>query len=466
MIINKKDALVAIDVALSTGGDFAEVFAEDSYLTSLNMIAGKIENALSGRDHGAGIRIFKGTTSVYVYTNDTSLEGLIDAAQQAAAAIGTGEKLGIDVILKTRTFDNINKIVIVPTTIDIQKKVKKVKEAYNAAKSYDNLIGQVSVTYGERFQKIQIVNSEGCYAQDERTRIRLYTTSVATNGSENQTGSIGPGAQKGFEFFDDIDPEYYGKEASRTALTMLKADLCPAGKMMVAIENGFGGVIFHEACGHSLEATSVAKGQSVFCGKMGQKIASDLVTAIDDSTIPNGWGSFNIDDEGEKSRKNILIENGILKNYLIDKLNARRMNAEPNGCSRRQSYAYAPTSRMSNTYIAAGKSSDKEIISSIDEGLYCAQMGGGSVNPITGDFNFSVQEGYLIKNGEIDKPVRGATLIGKGSEIIMRIDMVGKNLKMGQGMCGSSSGSLAADVGQPLIRVSQIAVGGRQEGVS
>jgi TldD protein len=243
---------------------------------------------------------------------------------------------------------------------------------------------------------------------------------------------------------------------------MLKADPCPPGKLPVAIENGFGGVIFHEACGHSLEATSVAKGQSVFCDMLGKKIASEVVTAVDDSTIPNGWGSYNIDDEGEASRKNVLIENGILKSYLVDKLNGRRMNMPSTGSGRRQSYAYAPTSRMSNTYIAAGESLDKEIISSINDGLYCAQMGGGSVNPITGEFNFSVQEGYLIKNGAIDKPVRGATLIGKGSDVIKNIDMVGKEMKTGQGMCGSISGSLPADVGQPLIRVSEITVGGRQ----
>lgn len=466
MIISKTDAKVALEAALATGGDFAEVFVEDSDMTSLNMIAGKIENALSGRDHGAGIRIFKGTNSVYVFTNDTTREGLVEAAGKAAAAIPKSEALGIDIVLKTRTYDTINPIAIPPSNVGIDKKVEKVKAAYHSAKDYDELIGQVSTSYAERCQRVQIANSEGCFVEDERTRLRLYTTAVATNGTENQTGTTGPGAHMGFEIFDSIDPVYYGREAARSAVTMLKADLCPAGKMMVAIENGFGGVIFHEACGHSLEATSVAKGQSVFCGKLGQKIASDLVTAIDDATIPNAWGSFNVDDEGSKSRKNVLIENGILKSYLVDKLNGRRMNVESNGCGRRQSYSYAPTSRMSNTYIAAGKSTDKEIISSINDGLYCAQMGGGSVNPVTGDFNFSVQEGYLIKNGAIDKPVRGATLIGKGTEILMNIDMVGKNLERGQGMCGSASGSIPTDVGQPLIRVSEITVGGRQGGNS
>jgi len=232
--------------------------------------------------------------------------------------------------------------------------------------------------------------------------------------------------------------------------------------MVVAIDNGFGGVIFHEACGHSLEATSVAKGNSEFAGKLGQKIASDKVTAIDDGTLPNEWGSLNIDDEGNPTRKNVLIEKGILKGYMIDKLNGRRMNMEPTGSSRRQSYKYAPTSRMTNTYIAPGDDENEEIIKSIDYGLYAKKMGGGSVNPVTGEFNFAVLEGYMVKNGKIDTPVRGATLIGKGSEILKKIDMVGKELDLAAGMCGSVSGSVPTNVGQPLIRVSEITVGGRE----
>jgi len=242
---------------------------------------------------------------------------------------------------------------------------------------------------------------------------------------------------------------------------MLHADPCPAGKMPVAIDNGFGGVIFHEACGHSLEATSVAKGNSVFAGKLGQKIASDKVTAIDDGTMPNLWGSLNIDDEGMPTRRKVLIEKGILKGYMIDKLNSRRMNMEPTGSSRRESYKYAPTSRMTNTFIAAGEYSNEAIIGSISNGLYAKKMGGGSVNPVTGEFNFAVMEGYLIKNGKIDKPVRGATLIGKGHEVLMNIDMVGRDMQQAQGMCGSVSGSVPTNVGQPMIRVSEITVGGR-----
>jgi TldD protein len=242
---------------------------------------------------------------------------------------------------------------------------------------------------------------------------------------------------------------------------MLHAGYIKAGTMPVAIENGFGGVIFHEACGHSLEASSVALGQSQFAGKLGQKIANEKVTAIDDGTIPNGWGSVNIDDEGTPAQKKILIENGILKSYMVDKLNGRRMGMESTGSSRRQGYAYVPTSRMTNTYIAAGTDEDEDIIASMEYGLYAKEMGGGSVNPVTGQFNFSVLEGYVVKNGKICEPVRGASLVGKGSDIIMNIDMVGKHVARAQGMCGASSGSVPTDVGQPLIRVSSITVGGR-----
>ena len=223
----------------------------------------------------------------------------------------------------------------------------------------------------------------------------------------------------------------------------------------------FGGVIFHEACGHSLEASGVAYGQSQFAGKLGQKIANEKVTAIDDGTIPNAWGSINIDDEGTPARKNVLIENGVLKSYMIDKFNGRRMGMESTGNARRQSYAYTTTSRMTNTYIAPGNDKNEDIIASIEYGLYAKEMGGGSVNPVTGEFNFAVNEGYLIRNGKICEPVRGASLVGKGSDVIQNIDMVGSDLDMGQGMCGSSSGSVPTNVGQPLVRVSSITVGGR-----
>lgn len=459
-MISKNILQEVLAKALFTGGDFAEIFVEDTVNNSINMINGKVENAVSGRDFGVGIRIFKGFRSVYAYTNNSSRESLLDTAYKAACAIGDGKE-AIDINLMERITTNIHPILYVPSSISSIKKVNVMKQAYGAAKSYSNEISQVTVAYKDIDQKVLIANSEGLLTEDRRINTRIFINSIASNGTENQTGIENPGRRMGFEMFDVVDVEHFGREASRVAVTMLHATPCPSGKMTVAIDNGFGGVIFHEACGHSLEATAVAKGNSVFAGKLGQKIASEKVTAIDDGTMPNLWGSLNIDDEGTPTRRKVLIEKGILKGYMIDKLNARRMNMEPTGSSRRESYKYAPTSRMTNTFIAAGDDSNEAIIASINNGLYAKKMGGGSVNPVTGEFNFAVREGYLVKNGKIDIPVRGATLIGKGSEILFNIDMVGKDMQQGQGMCGSASGSVPTNVGQPMIRVSEIIVGGR-----
>jgi TldD protein len=277
-----------------------------------------------------------------------------------------------------------------------------------------------------------------------------------------QTGGKGPGAQKGFEFFsEEINFKEMALDAAKTAIAMLDADECPSGEMPVIIDNGFGGVIFHEACGHGLEATSVAKNLSVFSGKKGQKVASDIVNAFDDGTIEGAWGSGNFDDEGNKTRRTQLIKNGVLMNYLVDNFNGRAMNEPGNGACRRESYKFQPTSRMSNTFIGNGTSTKEEIIAATKFGLYAKSLGGGSVNPATGDFNFAVNEGYLVEDGKITKPVKGATLIGSGKDTLLKIDMVGNDLKRAQGMCGSSSGSIPADVGQPTIRVSEMTVGGR-----
>ena len=459
-MLSREVAQRVLGRCLITGGDFAEIFEEDTINNTIGILNGKVENSVGGRSYGIGIRIFKGLKSVYAYTNNNSLSSLLDVAYKAALALGEAEEEK-NIVLDCTSIKSEHPIIYIPSSIGINKKIGVMKIAYNAAKDYSSEISQVGVNYIDKEQNVLIANTEGLYVEDKRVRTRLTINSVASLNGENQTGFEGPGRHMGFEMFNYIDPEYYGKEASRIACTMLHAKNCPAGKMTVAIDNGFGGVIFHEACGHSLEATSVAKGNSVFTGKLGEQIASTKVTAIDDGTIPNAWGSLNIDDEGNKTQRNVLIENGILKSYMIDRLNGRRMGMAPTGSGRRQSYKYAPTSRMTNTYIANGDDSPEEIIKSISDGLYAKKMGGGSVNPVTGEFNFAVSEGYIVKNGEIQEPVRGASLIGKGSEILMNIDMVGNNMTQGQGMCGSSSGSIPTNVGQPMIRVSEITVGGR-----
>ena len=450
-----------LNEALSTGGDFAEIFVEKKNNCGLFMIDGKIESSLSGRDFGIGIRIFKDLYSVYGYTNDMTEENLLKTARKIAEAV-KGTRADITINLLKQDIENYNKIEIYPETVLKKNKIDIMRRGYAAAKEYDSEISQVRVSYSDSKQNILVANSEGIWAEDERVRGRIRIESVASNGTEMQTGSMGPGASKGFEFFEKMDIESYGREASRIAKTILHADYSPSGKMPVIIDNGFGGVIFHEACGHGLEATSVAKGNSVFAGKIGEMIASPVVSAVDDGTIPNEWGTINIDDEGTPSRRNLLIENGILKGYMIDKLNGRRMGMASTGSGRRESYKYAPTSRMTNTFILNGKSSLNEMISSVEKGIYAKYMGGGSVNPATGNFNFAVMEGYLIEKGKITSPVRGATLIGSGSEILKKIEMVGNNLAYGQGMCGSVSGSICTNVGQPAIKVSEITVGGRK----
>lgn len=460
-MIEKSILQEVLNEALKTGGDFAEIYIEQNDISTALMTDNKVESVLSGKDFGAGVRIFSGFKSVYAYTNDLSREGLLKIAKDASYAISGLNKIDSKDFIKL-DYTNNHPIIYYPGQVNISKKVAKVKEAYSVAKNYSDEIKQVSVRYLDNDKRVLIVNSEGLYAEDRRVRTRMAIEAVASDGNENQTGFFGPGRAMGFEFFENVDIEWHAKEAARIAVTMLHADLCPSGVMPVVIDNGFGGVIFHEACGHSLEATSVAKGHSVFANKIGEKIASDVVTAIDDGTLKNEWGSSNIDDEGNPTQRNVLIENGILKGYMIDKLNGRRMNMAPTGSSRRESYKYAPTSRMTNTFIAPGNSTPDEIIKSTEYGLYAKYMGGGSVNPVTGEFNFAVNEAYLIKDGRIDRPVRGATLIGKGSQVLLDIDMVGNNLALGQGMCGSVSGSVPANVGQPMIRVKKITVGGRK----
>ncbi len=451
-----------LDAAMSRGGDFAEIFIEDRFNTAISLSSGDIEKSLSGRDFGVGIRIFKGLKSIYVYTNNVEEENLIKLAKEAALGLKK-EDVNKKIELMKIEVKNNHIIRKYPASVLSSEKIELMKRAYNKANQYDELIKQVKVNYMDYDKKIMIVNSEGLNKTDRRTRSRIFVTSIAEKDGEMQTGSDSIGAHKGFELYDGEVVDDVAIEASRVAKAMILADKCPSGKMDVVIDNGFGGVIFHEACGHGLEATSVAKGNSVFAGKLGEKVASEIVTAIDDGTLKNEWGSSNIDDEGNPTTKNILIENGILKNYMVDKFNGRRMEMRATGSSRRQSYKYAPTSRMTNTYIANGKSTKEEIIKNTENGLFARKMGGGSVNPMTGEFNFSVMEGYIIKNGKIERPVRGASLIGKGSEVLNRIDMVGNNFKFGQGMCGSISGSIPVNVGQPTIRVKDITVGGVKE---
>ncbi len=462
-MVDKKVASEVISAVLEEGADFAELFIEDKYSTNVNMVNGDIDNALSGKNFGVGIRAFKENLGVYGYTNDISKDTLLKVAKKVGKATNATGREQKSLDFTDQELENKHYFRVSPEEVGSREISRLMEEAHNGANFYSETITQVMVRFLSYDQKVWIYNSEGLSTSDRRVRTRLIIMAVATKDGVKETGFYGPGAGMGFEFFDIVNPYDAGVRAGRIASRMVEADYAPAGKMPVIIANEFGGVIFHEACGHSLEATSVSKGSSVFAGKIGEKIAADCVSAVDDGTIPNAWGSANIDDEGNPTRRNLLIDKGILKGYLVDKLNGRRLQMEPTGSSRRQGYKYAPTSRMSNTFILSGNYYPEEIISNTEYGLYARSMGGGSVVPATGEFNFSIREGYLIKNGRIHKPVRGATLVGKGSEIIKKIDMVGNDLERGQGMCGSASGLIPADVGQPTLRVSELTVGGRNE---
>ena len=458
-MLNQNDIRAVLDAALQAGGDMAELFFEDTLRNTLEYRDGRVETALAGRDYGAGLRVMLGNNCAYAYTCDVSPAGLKEAAVSVAQAVGSARGLtGRDFVIQPPRA--MMAAQIAPMGVEAKKRAAIAKTAYDRARAYSPEIVQASCTLADITQRVLIANSEGIWAEDERVRSRLVVQGIAGNANEMQTGFEGPGAGQGFEFFENLDVEQMALEAAKTAVVMLHAPFCPAGRMDVAIDGGFGGVIFHEACGHSLEATSVARGNSEFAGKLGEKIAHEKVTAIDDGTLPGAWGSIGYDDEGQASRRNVLIENGILRGYMIDILGGRRMGMAGTGSGRRQNYRYAPTSRMTNTYIAPGD--DEGIIEAMASGLYAKKMGGGSVNPLTGEFNFSVQEGYLIKDGKLDSPVRGATLIGKGSEVLLKIDAVGQAMTLGQGMCGSASGSVPTNVGQPLIRVTDLLVGGRE----
>ena len=460
-LISEAVARKALQEAQKSGADYAELFLEDNESTRIEMIDGKVESANYARICGAGVRVLLGTQSAYAYCADVNEVSLLETARAAAAALGeakfspSGERsLSLNRFqtpVKQR-FDSIGNA----------GRVSVMKAGSRAMKSASAEVTQAVVRYLDQVQRVTIVNTDGIYVTDERPRTRIFMQAVAMKGSEAQTGYEGRGCNRGFEAYRDvIDIEAQAKTVANTAVTMLHAPECPAGNLPVVIDGGFGGVIFHEACGHSLEATAVGRNNSVFCGKLNTKIAADCVSAVDDGTLPGEWGSINVDDEGGKPQRNLLIENGILKGYLIDKLGSRRMNLPSTGSSRRQGYMFAPTSRMTNTFICTGNDDDEEMISGMAEGLFAKKMGGGSVNPPTGEFNFSVAEGYWVKNGKIVSPVRGATLIGKGSEVLLKIDRVGKTMWMESGNCGSLSGTVPTNVGQPRIRVSGITIGGK-----
>ena len=349
-LIDRRTAERVLLAALSCGADFSELYLEDTESNVVGMSDGKVENAAYTRRHGAGVRVLQGTRSAYAYTADTGEAALLATARAAAAAL-QGAPAGAQVAFAATSF--CAPMAIPFASVDNDRRVRLLREATAAARAVSAEITQVQARYMDKVRRTLVCNSEGVFAAAERPYTRAYLSAIAMQGTEAQTGFEGPGCCRGFEAYTgEIDLNARAEEAARTAVTMLHAPDCPAGRLPVVIDGGFGGVIFHEACGHSLEATSVAKGDSEFCGKLGQKIAADCVSAVDDGTMPGEWGSIDADDEGTPSRRNLLIENGVLRGYLIDLLGARRMGMPVTGSSRRQDYTFAPTSRMTNTFLS------------------------------------------------------------------------------------------------------------------
>lgn len=457
--INETLAKEILEVALSTGGDFVEVYMEKTTNEVLRLHSGKLSTANVSKVKGAAIRIIKGELEVNSSITDCTYENLLKAAKTLAGSFNDKKHVEVQPFVEKKV-----ELVVSPKNVrgnDISREVNLLKTASDTIYAYSKEIVQVICNLTKTEKRIFVFASDSTWQTDYRCNTRLSCQAVASDGKEMETGFDSFGRNQGMEMFDDFDVVPFAKQVAHDAVEMLHAEPMQGGEMPVVINNGFGGVILHEACVHGLEATSVAKGMSVFCNKLGQKVASDIVNAVDDGTNLNAWGSINVDDEGTPSKCNVLIENGILKSYLVDKRNSKKMNHPITGSSRRESYKYQTTSRMTNTYFLNGKSTFDEIIKSTEKGLFAEKMGGGSVNPATGEFNFAVQVGYMIENGKITKPVKGATLVGSGKDVLLHIDMIGDNLSCGYGMCGSMSGSVPTIVGQPTIRVSKMTVGGK-----
>ena len=461
-MLSKTKLKKILNTCLATGGDFAELFFEDTNAKVTTLENGIIEHANPSITYGCGIRILKENQQVYGYTSNVDFESLNSLAHDLSLRFKGKRTTKCKDLVEPSNDESFNTYERYGDNVKNKERVKLLKDCYKVMKKVSKSIISIRNNLIENIQSVIVCNSNGLYRTDLRVRTRLALACYAQKGDSIEMGFNGPGASMGFEFFDTFDYLEVAKQVAVAAVTSLKAKPCPSKRMPVIIENGFGGVIFHEACGHSLEASAVSRNMSVFANKLGEVIASKCVSAVDDGTIVHGWGSQKMDDEGNDMTRNQLIKDGELTHYMVDMFNGRRMKTAPTGCSRRESYKYAPTSRMTNTFITEGGATLEEMLKDIKYGLYAKSLGGGSVNPITGDFNFAVNEAYLIKNGKIAYPVKGATLIGTGAEILKQIDMVGSNLKRAQGMCGASSGSVPVDVGQPRIRVKEITVGGKK----
>lgn len=458
-MLEKSTAQDIIFEALSLGADFCDVFVDKNIIESVSFNSSKVKDIRSGVDFGIGVRLIYGEKALYGYTNSTDKTELLELTRTLAAQYENKKNGVVRSDFNKKPFNEV--AALLQSDASLAAKIELMKGLDKKVRSHSENISQVNINLLLRSQSVEIFNSEGLHAFDERPYVRFATSAIAKDGSDQAVGSWSPGARGGYSYVEGLDLNWIADYTAKQALTVLKAKPCPAGKSSVVIDNGFGGVIFHEACGHSLETTSVQKKASVFWNRKNEQIANSVVSAVDDGTMDNYWGSLSIDDEGMPTQKTQLIKDGILTNFLCDKMGEIKTGHPRTGSGRRESYKYAPASRMRNTFIEPGKHSLEELLSSMGDGIYAKSMGGGSVNPGTGEFNFSISEGYMVKNGKIKDAVKGATLIGKGEEILKNISMVGNNFELSAGMCGSVSGGVPTTVGQAAIKVDSILVGGR-----
>jgi TldD protein len=444
--------------ALSTGGDFAEVFAERRGGLAMSIDESRIESVQSGAEEGAGIRVLSGGTTYFAHVDGLDPADLERAASEAAAAL-RGEQTTPRALEAVAT--ESQPISQRPEDVPVARKAALLRELDERGRSQGGEVVQLSASYAEARRQVAVANSEGLLCGDDRTRVRLAAQAVARRGDSVETGMETLGAHRGFELLED-DPAAVAESAGRKALTLLDAAPAPAGSMPVVVGGGFGGVLFHEMTGHGLEADHVQKGASVYAGKLGEQVAQPLLSAYDDGRLPGEWGTDGVDDEGTPTQKTLVVEDGRLTAFLYDRVRAGRDGVPSTGNGRRESFRHLPIPRMTNTYIAPGEASPDEMIAEVEKGFYAVSFAGGQVDPATGDFVFGVSEGYLIEGGKVTKPCRGATLVGNCLEVLAAIDAVGDDFEMKTGFCGKGGQKVPVGTGQGHVRVAAMTVGGTQ----
>lgn len=452
--------------ALQHGGDFAEVFAEDRSTSSAMLDDGRVEELSSGRERGAGIRVVSGETTGFAHTADLTEVGLLRAAEAASAVArsGAGGTRAVGVGPLDDQAHGSGGGGSGPRTAGSKgDTLSLLRRADEAARASGGAISQVQAACGSSRRQVLIANSDGLLAGDRQARTRFTVSCVATGDTGLQTGYESAARTLGFEMFDEVSVEELAEMAAKRALSKLAARPAPSGELPVVLAGGSGGILFHEACGHGLEADHILKDASVYTGMVGQQVASPLVTLVDDGTIGSEWGTFGVDDEGRPAQRNVLIDHGVLTDYLWDYLRARKEGRVSSGNGRRQTYQHLPMVRMTNTFLLPGEEDADEIVAQTPRGVYVAKLGGGQVNTTTGDFVFGTTEAYLIEGGKLTEPLRDANLIGNGPEILKRIDAVATDFAMTPGTCGKDGQSVPVGCGQATMRLTGVTIGGTAE---